>query len=92
MGTATSGVRRRRLAASLAPRRARSSAWARALQHVAVPVPAGVSAWLGRTLNLMLALLALLALLPVFLLLALLIKLSSRGPVFYRSTRIGIRH
>ncbi|HET8834749.1 MAG TPA: sugar transferase, partial [Gemmatimonadales bacterium] len=53
-------------------------------------MPAGVSAWLHRTLNLTLALLALLALLPVFVLLALLIKLTSRGPVFYLQERVGL--
>ena len=43
-----------------------------------------------RALNAMLALLALLALLPVFLLLAVLIKLTSRGPVFYLQERVGL--
>ncbi|HKT60653.1 MAG TPA: sugar transferase, partial [Gemmatimonadales bacterium] len=90
MGTATSGVRRRQLTASLAPRRAQSNAWARALHHVAVPLPAGAAAWLHRALNFTLALLALLALLPVFVLLALLIKLTSRGPVFYLQERVGL--
>ena len=36
------------------------------------------------------ALLALLALLPVFVLLAVLIKLTSRGPVFYLQERVGL--
>ena len=43
-----------------------------------------------RALNFVLALLALLALLPVFVLLALLIKLTSRGPVFYLQERVGL--
>jgi lipopolysaccharide/colanic/teichoic acid biosynthesis glycosyltransferase len=43
-----------------------------------------------RMLNLALALLALLALLPVFLLLAALVKLTSRGPVFYLQERVGL--
>jgi lipopolysaccharide/colanic/teichoic acid biosynthesis glycosyltransferase len=43
-----------------------------------------------RTLNSVLALLALLALLPVFVLLAILIKLTSRGPVFYLQERVGL--
>ena len=38
----------------------------------------------------MLAVLALAALLPVFLLLAVLIKLTSRGPVFYLQERVGL--
>ena len=43
-----------------------------------------------RALNCVLAVLALLALLPVFLLLALLIRLTSRGPVFYLQERVGL--
>ena len=38
----------------------------------------------------MLALLAVLALLPVFVLLAVLVKLTSRGPVFYLQERVGL--
>jgi lipopolysaccharide/colanic/teichoic acid biosynthesis glycosyltransferase len=55
----------------------------------AVAQPAGL-AWPTRALNFLLALLAIAALLPVFLLLALLIKLSSRGPVFYLQERVGL--
>jgi lipopolysaccharide/colanic/teichoic acid biosynthesis glycosyltransferase len=44
----------------------------------------------NRTLNVALALLGLLALLPVLILIALLIKLTSRGPVLYTQVRIGI--
>jgi lipopolysaccharide/colanic/teichoic acid biosynthesis glycosyltransferase len=43
-----------------------------------------------RALNCILALLALLALLPVFVLLAVLIRLTSRGPVFYLQERVGL--
>jgi lipopolysaccharide/colanic/teichoic acid biosynthesis glycosyltransferase len=43
-----------------------------------------------RALNVVLAVLALLALLPVFVLLAVLIKLTSRGPVFYLQERVGL--
>ncbi|MEP6689324.1 MAG: sugar transferase, partial [Gemmatimonadales bacterium] len=46
--------------------------------------------WPNRTLNFVLAVLALIALLPVFLLLAVLIKLTSRGPVFYLQERVGL--
>jgi len=47
-------------------------------------------AWPTRTLNFVLALLALVALLPVFVLVAVLIKLTSRGPVFYLQERVGL--
>ena len=43
-----------------------------------------------RLLDVALAAIALVALLPLFLLLAALIKLTSRGPVFYRQTRCGL--
>ena len=45
---------------------------------------------INRTLNFVLALLGLVALLPVLLLLALLIRLTSRGPVLYTQVRIGL--
>ena len=87
MGTATSGVRRRHLAASSHGQRRRSRptwsrAYVRAFRAVGRSLPSGAAAWLHRAVNLMLAALALAAMLPVFLLLALLIKLTSRGPVF----------
>jgi lipopolysaccharide/colanic/teichoic acid biosynthesis glycosyltransferase len=41
-------------------------------------------------MNMTLALLALMALLPVFVLLAVLIKLTSRGPVLYLQERVGL--
>jgi exopolysaccharide biosynthesis polyprenyl glycosylphosphotransferase len=43
-----------------------------------------------RAVDFILALTMLAGLLPVFLILALLIKLTSRGPVFYRQTRCGL--
>jgi len=43
-----------------------------------------------RTLNIILALGSLIVLLPVILLVALLIKLDSPGPVFYRQQRVGL--
>jgi len=46
--------------------------------------------WPTRALNLALALLALISLLPIFLLIAVLIKLTSRGPVFYLQERVGL--
>jgi lipopolysaccharide/colanic/teichoic acid biosynthesis glycosyltransferase len=45
--------------------------------------------WLRRSVNLILALVALIILLPVMLLIALLVRLSSRGPVFYTQVRVG---
>ncbi|HEY5940894.1 MAG TPA: sugar transferase [Gemmatimonadales bacterium] len=44
----------------------------------------------NRTLNFVLALLGLVASLPVLLIIALLIKLTSRGPVFYTQVRVGL--
>ena len=52
-------------------------------------LPVGVE-WPTRALNFLLALLAIVSLLPVFLLLAVLIKLTSRGPVFYLQERVGL--
>jgi lipopolysaccharide/colanic/teichoic acid biosynthesis glycosyltransferase len=45
---------------------------------------------LNRAINVTLALVALLVLSPIFLLIAFLVKLTSRGPVFYSQTRVGI--
>jgi lipopolysaccharide/colanic/teichoic acid biosynthesis glycosyltransferase len=43
-----------------------------------------------RLLNVVVAALSLFAALPVFIVIAILIKLTSRGPIFYTQTRIGI--
>lgn len=52
------------------------------------PIPA--TSWmLKRICDVIMAGLLLLALAPVFLLIAILLKLESRGPVFYRSHRVG---
>ncbi len=54
------------------------------------PVPEGLYLRLGkRSLDVLGAALALVVLSPVLLVLAVLVKLTSKGPVFYRSTRIG---
>lgn len=54
------------------------------------PVPSGVYLRFGkRALDVIGAFFALVAMSPVIAVLAVLIKLESRGPVFYRSTRIG---
>ena len=47
------------------------------------------SAWMKRTFDLIFAIIALLLLSPLFLLGSLLAKLQSKGPVFYKSKRIG---
>jgi len=47
--------------------------------------------WLKRDIDFVLALCGLVLLTPAFLVIALIIKLGSRGPVFYRGTRVG-RH
>src|SRR3954470_19769371 len=93
MGTATSGVRRRRVSGSYAPRRSRttwSRAYARAVLRVGRSMRGEAPGVAHRALNVTLALLALLALLPVFVLLGVLIKLTSRGPVFYLQERVGL--
>ncbi|HEY7636604.1 MAG TPA: sugar transferase [Gemmatimonadales bacterium] len=46
--------------------------------------------WLHRCLNFCLALVALVCVLPILLVIALAVKLSSRGPVFYTQERIGL--
>jgi lipopolysaccharide/colanic/teichoic acid biosynthesis glycosyltransferase len=45
---------------------------------------------LHRAMNITVALVAVLALLPVFVLVAVLVKLTSRGPVFYLQERVGL--
>jgi lipopolysaccharide/colanic/teichoic acid biosynthesis glycosyltransferase len=52
--------------------------------------PTVAMAWLERSVNVLLALLALLLTLPVLLLIALAIKLTSRGPVLYTQERVGL--
>ena len=55
------------------------------------PVPPVVgSSWPTRALNFVLALLAIALLSPLFVLLAVLVKLTSRGPVFYLQERVGL--
>jgi lipopolysaccharide/colanic/teichoic acid biosynthesis glycosyltransferase len=46
--------------------------------------------WVHRGLNFCLALLALICVLPILLVIALAVKLSSRGPVFYTQERVGL--
>ncbi len=54
------------------------------------PAEIGRPQWPTRTLNFVLALLALVSLLPVMLVIAVLIKLTSRGPVLYTQERVGL--
>ena len=53
-------------------------------------LPSSPSQWLDRLMNVVLASLALLIAMPVMLLVAIAIKLTSKGPVFYRQPRIGL--
>jgi lipopolysaccharide/colanic/teichoic acid biosynthesis glycosyltransferase len=53
-------------------------------------VPAERSELASRVLNVVIAVVAMVLLAPVFLLVALAVKLSSRGPIFYMQTRVGI--
>ena len=53
-------------------------------------VPSAPLEWPTRALNFVLAVLAIVALLPVFVLVAVLVKLTSRGPVFYLQERVGL--
>jgi lipopolysaccharide/colanic/teichoic acid biosynthesis glycosyltransferase len=46
--------------------------------------------WIRRIINLTLALVAVVILLPVILLIGLLVRVSSRGPVLYTQTRVGL--
>jgi lipopolysaccharide/colanic/teichoic acid biosynthesis glycosyltransferase len=55
------------------------------------PAPDIVRSALKRTFDIAVAGLALVVLLPALLLIALVIVLDSRGPVFYRATRVGFR-
>ncbi len=45
--------------------------------------------WLRRSVNLVIALIALIILLPVILLVAFLVRVTSKGPVLYTQTRVG---
>ena len=92
--TATKPERRRSLGSFEPPRAevARPIDYTRDADARAVVdvVPRERSEAANRAVNVALASIALLLLLPVFLLVALAIKLTSRGPIFYLQTRIGI--
>ncbi|MBA3258269.1 MAG: sugar transferase, partial [Gemmatimonadales bacterium] len=95
MGSGTSGVRRAQLARpatagrfapSLPRRRGRvfSSAGSRMLELV----PS--AELLNRGMNLLLAVIALMLVLPVLVIIALAVRLTSRGPVLYLQERVGL--
>jgi lipopolysaccharide/colanic/teichoic acid biosynthesis glycosyltransferase len=94
MGSATSGVRRSQLARhayadrfapSLPNRRAgRSETGSPALEYVFS------GQWLDRAMNVLLSGAALVLLLPVLFVIAVVVKLTSRGPVLYLQERVGL--
>lgn len=50
----------------------------------------GFQVWLKRTMDFVLSLIGILFLLPFFVVIAVLIKVTSRGPVFYAQERVGL--
>jgi lipopolysaccharide/colanic/teichoic acid biosynthesis glycosyltransferase len=46
--------------------------------------------WVRRSVNFIIALMAIIILLPIMLLIALLVRMTSRGPVLYTQTRVGM--
>lgn len=65
--------------------------WLKLVEEVEDPiVPQTRSEALSRALNFGLALLAIILIAPLLLLIAVAVKLTSRGPVFYTQTRIGL--
>ena len=93
MGVATSGARRAipsRAIAGRRPRPAWSRAYARTLSRLGRSLPRESGQWAHRVLNVLLAAGALALVSPVLLLVALLVKLTSRGPVFYTQERVGL--
>lgn len=56
----------------------------------APPIVAGVDFWIKRSFDFCLAVMLLLLASPLYLALAVLIKLDSPGPIFYRQTRMGL--
>jgi lipopolysaccharide/colanic/teichoic acid biosynthesis glycosyltransferase len=73
------------------PRPTPRERWLRLVEEVDEPlVPRARSEALSRALNYSLALIALILLAPVLLLIAIAVKLTSPGPIFYSQTRIGL--
>ena len=67
-----------------------SAAHAQVSELEAAPAESAAAGGPTRALNFALSLVAIIALLPVFVLLAVLVKLTSRGPVFYLQERVGL--
>lgn len=95
MGPATSGIRRRQLGQAAAIERfatgvprTRSGGYRQIAEEIDARI--GSSEWASRVLNVLLAVVALVIALPVFVLIALAVKLSSRGPVLYTQERVGL--
>lgn len=61
------------------------------LVHVELPDYEGAKLFVKRTADFLVAVVGFIALLPVFPVVAIAIKLESRGPVFFRQERIGLR-
>jgi lipopolysaccharide/colanic/teichoic acid biosynthesis glycosyltransferase len=83
------GTRRGRASAS-DPRRSNPAGGAQTSAHAERVIAAQRSEALNRLLNVFIAVLALIVLGPVMVLIALAVKLTSRGPVFYVQDRVGV--
>ncbi|HEY8258717.1 MAG TPA: sugar transferase, partial [Gemmatimonadales bacterium] len=68
---------------------ARHSALDVSSRELLAPVPPK-GQWLNRSVNVLLAVVALVIVSPVLVIVALLVKLTSRGPVFYTQERVGL--
>jgi lipopolysaccharide/colanic/teichoic acid biosynthesis glycosyltransferase len=70
---------------------AKALAFARDLAHARNGASViGVTAWLRQAVNVALAVIALVVLAPVLLVIAILVRLTSRGPVLYTQERVGL--
>ncbi|CAN5448633.1 N/A [soil metagenome] len=64
----------------------------RSVDHVRIPIPTKGQRLSRRALDLAVALPALVLSIPIFVIVAVCIKCSSRGPIFFRQTRVGREH
>src|SRR6266511_2991125 len=88
MSSATSGVRRR---PSLSGEFAQPApSYSRAILRVQRTLQSEAGEWLHRAVNILFAAVVLIISLPVMLVIAVLIKLTSRGPVLYTQERVGL--
>src|SRR3954454_12352368 len=91
MSSATSGVRRRpTLSGEFAQPASRSRVSSYTSSRAQHTLRNEASEWLGSAVNVLLAAVALIISLPVMLVIAVLIKLTSRGSVFYTQERVGL--